>query len=453
MHIKTLGAALLLTWGGLATAGTLAQAWQAARQHDPDMAVAQAARQTGQARRQLAQTLWRPTVGATASAGLMGADSRMDGASFGAPGLGQVEGASFRSAVDAGLGYRWSVGARLPIYSPERQAQGRQLELAGEAGDLVWLATEQQLMLKTAERHHAVALAAAALQLLRQQQAAVDKALVEAQDRFKLGDQPITDTHEATARAQGLRARVLAAEVDLQLARRALADSTGWPDAELDKVALATDTTGAPLGGLDGWLDRVLRHNPSLRQQALAVAQAEQELRKADRGASATVDLVAQLGRDHLSGHGPGSGASGSSAMSGTQYMAGVQVNLPLYTGGQRAARALELGGQLAQAQAELDRFQQQLTQQARATWLRLDAGQARLEALAAAQRASVARLDATRLGRQVGHRTTLELLDAESEAAGAALALTQWRSTLTLERLRLLSLAGGLDEAALTTH
>lgn len=453
MQFKALAAALLLAWGGLATAGTLAQAWQAARQHDPDIAVAQAARQTGEARREQARVLWRPTVGASASAGLMGADNRMAGASFSAPGLGSVEGASFRSAVDAGPGYRWSVGARVPLYSPERTAQGRQLELAAQAGDLVWETTQQQLMLKTAERYHAVALARAQVHLLKQQQASVDRALVEAQDRFKLGDQPVTDTHEARARAEALRAQVLAAEVDLQLARRALADSTGWTAAELDSVALPGDATPAPLGSLDGWLERVRQHNPQLRQQALAVAQAEQELRKAERGAGTTVDLVAQLGRDHLSGHGPGSGAAGSSSMSGTQYLAGVQVNLPLYTGGQRAARALELSAQLTQAQAELDRSQQQLAQQARATWLRLDAGQARLDALVAAQRASAARLDATRLGRQVGHRTTLELLNAESEAAGSALTLTQWRSTLALERLRLLGLAGALDEAALTTH
>ena len=57
MQYKALATALLLAWGGLATAGTLPQAWLAARQHDPDMAVAQAARQTGDARRQQARAL------------------------------------------------------------------------------------------------------------------------------------------------------------------------------------------------------------------------------------------------------------------------------------------------------------------------------------------------------------------------------------------------------------
>ena len=450
MQYKALATALLLAWGGLATAGTLPQAWQAARQHDPDMAVAQAARQTGDARRQQARALWNPTVGASASAGLMGADNRMGGASFSAPGFGQVDGAAFRSAVDAGAGYRWSVGARLPLYSPERTAQSRQLELAGDAGDLLWAATEQQLMLKTAERYHAVALAAAHLQLLKQQQVSVDKALVEAQDRFKLGDQPITDSHEARARAEALRAQVLAAEVDLQTARRALADSTGWRDAEMADIALPPTAPAPMADSLDTWLERARTHNPQLRQLTLAVANAQQELAKAERGAGTTVDLVAQAGRDHLSGSGPGTGTLGSSAMSGTQYMAGVQINLPLYTGGQRAARALELAGQLQQAEAELDRANQQVAQQTRALWLRLQAAQARGTALLAARDASLARLDATRLGRQVGHRTTLELLNAESDASAAELALTQWRSAVALDRLRLQHMAGALAPAHL---
>lgn len=76
-------------------------------------------------------------------------------------------------------------------------------------------------MLQTAERYFAVALAQDALRLLQRQQTAVNKALVEAQDRFELGDAPVTDTHEAAARARGIDAQVLAAEVDLQIAQRA----------------------------------------------------------------------------------------------------------------------------------------------------------------------------------------------------------------------------------------
>ena len=58
--------------------------------------------------------------------------------------------------------------------------------------------------------------------------------------------------------------------------------------------------------------------------------------------------------------------------------------------------------------------------------------------------------MDATQLGRQLGDRTTLDLLQAENDAAAAALALVQARSELLLARLQLSALAGVLDDAQL---
>ncbi|HRH89301.1 MAG TPA: TolC family protein, partial [Rubrivivax sp.] len=67
-------------------------------------------------------------------------------------------------------------------------------------------------------------------------------------------------------------------------------------------------------------------------------------------------------------------------------------------------------------------------------------------EALAATR----SRLEATRIGRQVGERTTLELLNAENDAAAAELALLHARVAVLLDRLRLAALVGKLDEAEL---
>ena len=72
------------------------------------------------------------------------------------------------------------------------------------------------------------------------------------------------------------------------------------------------------------------------------------------------------------------------------------------------------------------------------------------MTALSEALHATRSRLDATRIGRQVGERTTQELLNAENDAASAELALLQARVSLLLDRLRLAALAGRLDEAQL---
>jgi outer membrane protein len=65
---------------------------------------------------------------------------------------------------------------------------------------------------------------------------------------------------------------------------------------------------------------------------------------------------------------------------------------------------------------------------------------------------ASLSRADATQTGRDVGQRTTLDLLNAENDAAAARLSLAQGRVALLLDRLRLAALVGQLDEAALQT-
>ena len=72
------------------------------------------------------------------------------------------------------------------------------------------------------------------------------------------------------------------------------------------------------------------------------------------------------------------------------------------------------------------------------------------MTALSEARKASLARLDATRLGRQVGDRTTLDLLQAENDASAAELALLQARTDLLLGQLRLQALAGQLGEPEL---
>ncbi|MBN8510827.1 MAG: TolC family protein, partial [Burkholderiales bacterium] len=101
-------------------------------------------------------------------------------------------------------------------------------------------------------------------------------------------------------------------------------------------------------------------------------------------------------------------------------------------------------------AAADAERQAQQIAQGTRAAWLGTTVGASRLKALEEALAATRSRLDATRLGRQVGDRTTLELLNAENDAAAAELALQQARVALLLDRLRLVAAAGRLDEAQL---
>ena len=441
------GWVLLLACSAVAaSAMDLSEAWRATAQYDPQTGVSQAARLAGEARRAQAASLWQPAVMLGATAGVMSAETANTGARFSAPGFGQSDGVAFGTSVRTGLSSRWSVSARQPLVSAERRAQGRQLDISADMAELEWHAAQQALMLTTAQRYFGLVVAESRLALLNQQQQVVDQALVEAKDRFALGDKPITDTHEASARALALQAQVVAAQTELQMAQTVLAQATGHTGSALQVLAPSDDVVPANLPPLSHWLGESMANNFQLRLQAAQVALAQQEAARHSRASSTTLDLVAQDGRDRLSGN----GEFGSASNTANQGMIGLQLSVPLYTGGYRSARQDEALRLEDKARSELERGRQQVGQQTRSAWLDVQTAGSRIHALAAARQASLARLDATQLGRQVGDRTTLDLLQASNDAGSAELALVLARTELLLNQLRLHALAGSLSEVQL---
>jgi len=142
-----------------------------------------------------------------------------------------------------------------------------------------------------------------------------------------------------------------------------------------------------------------------------------------------------------------GNGDFGPASNTASSGMIGVQLTIPVFTGGYRSAQHEEALNLAEKARLDEARARQQVALQTRAAWMGLTTGADRVAALAAAREASRARLEATRLGLEVGDRSTLDLLNAQTDAANAELALLQARIGIYTERLRLAGLAGALEE------
>jgi outer membrane protein len=366
LWLGTLSAALLSASPAFAL--DLVDSWQAAIQHDREFAVARAASLTAQPRRDQANALWRPRVMLTATGGVAGSETQTQGAQFETPAFGRSNDVAFSTSVNNGTLGRWAVTAQQPLYSPERLAQQQQLDLSAHLAELEWQAAQQSLILRTTSRYFDVALAQEAVRVLQQQRDAVERATTEAQDRFKMGASPVTDTHEAQARLAGIRAQVLAAESDLKIKQGLLADSTGLPAASLSTRLPRAQAGAQPLRALEAWLDEATARNPQLRMQLLAADLAQADARKYSLRSSASVDLVAQAGRERLSG----SGDFGNASNTATNRMVGIQLSVPLFTGGYRSARETEALRLADKAQAEAERTRQDVAQQTRAAWLGL---------------------------------------------------------------------------------
>lgn len=442
-------AAPLLAMTRPAAALDLLDAWQAAMQQAPELAAAHAALEAGQTRREQARSLWRPTIELNATAGVAHNETQTRGAQFAAPAFGSSTDVSFDTSVRSGTLTQYAMTARQPLFDSARQAQSRQLTLSADSAQAEWADARQQLILRTAERYFDVLIAQQTQHLLRQQQTALTRLLEQTRMRFKLGDAPILDIHEADARAQAIEAQLLLADVDLQVKQAAFSALTGLQAQGLSELRVDNSPLGtAPDGSLDDWLQRADRYNLALQKQEIAQSVAQEQANQHKPSSAPTLELLGSAGRSRLRG----SGQFGDASNTSNDWMVGIQVRIPVYSGGYRSARYEEALHQRDKVRFEAQAARRQVELVTRAAWLSLSSGRSRISALRQAVIASQSRRDATHLGLSVGDRTVLDWLDSENAVTQSSLALIQTMASLALDRLRLQAQVGGLDETALST-
>ena len=431
-------------WIGGANAATdLLTAWQAAKQHDAEFAAAVAEWHAGQTQRAQGRALLLPQVQAVGGVGQQTLDSDTTGSQFSAAGLGAPGIADFRSSIDGGDSSRWTISARQPLYDAERFAGYSQAQRAAEMADLKYRVAEQQLLLRVAQVYFDCVRADQRVQTVRALRLAAANARDEAQARFTAGDAPVTDRDEAQARFDLIAAEEISANSEWQQVRSAFIAVTGLVAEDLLPVsaqqAVAIET-------LDVWQSRAQSHNPLIAMRRAGVDIAQAEIDKFRWLTSPKLDLVAQVGEERLDGN----GNFGAASMNNGGWAVGVQLTVPIFTGGLRSAKREEAAARAEKSQFDLDAVRALVKRQTETAWLGVNAGAARAAALQTAQKSAELRLQSTRTGRDVGVRTTLDQLNAEADFHHAQSSLVDARCQLLMSRLQLDATVGALDEDSL---
>lgn len=443
--LGTLMVAVLWHSASVAQPLDLMDTWRLALSHDPEYRAEQAAVEAGGEQRNLARSLWLPTIGASATAGRAGHTSSTQGAQFVTPNMNS-EDVEFNTSIRGGNLSSYALGIKQPLLNRARLAESRQLQLSAEVADLQWQSAQQNLMLKVAQRYFAVVLAREKVSFLTQQQRQIDLIQQETQERFELGDRPVTDTYEALAHAQGLQAQLLAAQMQEDLAVADFTDLTTQAPDRLLTVPLPAPLQAPQLDPLTDWLTETVQLNPLLQMHNKGVSIAVEQVAQYSSWSSPTLDLIGQLGYEKLDG----SGRYGSALNKADDWMVGVQLNVPIFTGGYRSAKHRQALHLQDQNLAQGDMLRQQVKQQTRAAWLGVQVNGQKVTALQKALKASQERLSATRLGHELGDNTTLERLDAENTVAQMQFELLDAKVSLIVHQLQLAALVGGLDEGHL---
>ena len=425
------------------------QGWQSVVAGSPAYAVVSTQSAAGQAKADQALALWRPQVLLSAGAGWAGQRTSVEGAGFTAPGMGTSQDVAFRTQVDRGLGTALTLVAQQPLVHAGRRASARQLEAMASLADLQGQAERQALVWRLVESHLQVLQATEVLRTAEAEVSAAERAADAARERFDSGASPVTDLLDARSRRDLASARGVQARQALIVAQLSYRQLTSQPEAmpaEIPSPLLAAPAVAQEAVWLQMALDQGLARR--MAEASVAIAQAEVDQHLATSNWS--LDLVGRISDERLRGEGPHATGGQDARATARNHWVGLQLQVPLYTGGMQGAQHREASLALQAALARQQEVGEWVARDVRAAWLGLRSAQAQLEASEQAQRSTQERLGAARTGHDVGHRTVLELLDAERDALHAQTQVMTARHQVVLARLRLESLAGSLDEAAL---
>jgi outer membrane protein len=315
-------------------------------------------------------------------------------------------------------------------------------------------AAQQDLIQRTAVRYFDVLAAQDTVDAAQATLEAFARQLEQADKRFEVGLIAITDVQEARAAHDQAAAAVIQAKRTLATANELLRELTG---ESFDTLAAPVDDM--PLKSPDPedeqtWVTTALEQNLTVISARLATDIAKQDVRVARAGHLPSVDLVASRGDQDFDGDQVGRNAAGVSRAPADQTQTtdsiGIQVTVPIYSGGATSSRVRQRVYLHRAARERLERANRETERAARDAYLGVLSEISRVRALRQALESSRTALQATEAGFEVGTRTTVDVLDARRRLFEAQTNYSRSRYDYILNVLQLQLATGTLDRADL---
>jgi len=340
--------------------------------------------------------------------------------------------------------YSWgpTLTATLPIYHAQLGDAVDQAELSVQRAEAQLAQARQDLLLRVAQAYFDVLAAQDALEALETNKKATAENLAQAKREFEVGTKTIVDTHEAQARADQIEAQEQVALGDLVVKRNALRAITGHEPGPLVPLADGPQLAAPQPTDAEAWARRAEESNPGVSTAQANADIAHLETKRQRDARLPTVDLQAQGSVERYNGS-----VYLQPSNTARQATIGVQVTIPIYTGGMIQSQVREALLNEDKARQDLEFARRSASQGARQAYVGAVYGLAQIRALESAQVSAQSQLDSTKLGYKVGVRINLEVLDAETQLVNTRRDLKKARYDFLVNGLRLQSAVGSLAE------
>jgi outer membrane protein len=359
-----------------------------------------------------------------------------------------------RSEIDTGAGivtregsnaynsYGAGLSLSVPVYRPQNWETLEQARLVVSQGENLLELARQDLLLRVTAAYFNVLAARDLVDALEVSKEATLQQQAQAKREFEVGTKTIIDTNEAQARYDQILAQLQVAVGQLLVRRNELQAIVGRAPEVLAALADRPNLQLPQPNEIDAWVKAAEEANYGVRIARAGTEIAAREVQRTRDGHKPTVDLVAGYNLNRSTG----SAFSDLSARSNTASV-GLQLNLPLYTGGLTQSRVREALSLEQKSTADLETTRRNAANAARSAFTGVNYGLAQVQALESAEVSARTQLDSTRLGYQVGVRIQLDVLNATTQLVSTQRELKRARYDFLLNGLSLKAAAGALNE------
>lgn len=417
-----LSAMLAAAFAAPASAADLIDIYRAAQTQDAVFAAARAAQQAGQEKLSQGRALLLPSVNLNANTAYNDVDAPYGANKYNSHGYG--------------------VTVTQPLFREQNWAAYNQSELQVAISEAQFKAAQQDVILRSAQAYFDVLIAQDTVQLIVAQKSAIAQQLEQAKRNFEVGTATITDTYEAQARYDLILAQELAAASDLEVKQRDLQQLINADVPALNVLGAGFNPVAPEPADAQKWVGDAMLNNVQVKIAEAAYALADEEVARNRGGHLPTLDLVGSYSKN--------TGCAFTSCGDTRSTSVGLQLNMPLFQGGATQSKWREADANREKAKQDLENARRNVAVQTRQAYLGVATGIAQVQALQQALKSSESLLSASKLGQEVGVRTSLDVLNAQQQMYATRRDLYQAQYNYLVSNLRLKAAAGNLQEADL---
>ncbi|MFB5142529.1 outer membrane channel protein TolC [Vibrio diabolicus] len=312
-------------------------------------------------------------------------------------------------------------------------------EKSARQADATYAATQQALILRVSQAYFEVLRAQDNLVFVRAEKAAVGRQLEQTKQRFEVGLSAITDVHDAQAQYDQVLADEVLAENALTNSYESLREITGQEHKDLNILDTRRFTASPSTMPAESLIDEAKTKNLTLLSSRILQDIARDNISLASSGHLPTLSLDG--------GYNYGDTSHSSRDNTTDNFNIGVNLAVPLYTGGNVTSQTKQAEYAYVAASEDLEAQYRSVVKDVRAQNNNINASIGALRAYEQAVISARSALEATEAGFDVGTRTIVDVLDATRRLYDANKNLSNARYDYILSVLQLRQAVGTLSE------